>query len=122
MATEAAKYGATVDALPRPVTRQNTEFQLPGPLLTGLFSANEVGETFSIPGISGQLIILQVDSIDRPESETLDLLAQASALDIQAGISEDLYFAYQTSIAADVELNTNGAALDAYKRSLVTDQ
>ena len=122
LATEAAKYGATVDALPRPVTRQNTEFQLPGPLLTGLFSANEVGETFSIPGISGQLIILQVDSIDRPESETLDLLAQASALDIQAGISEDLYFAYQTSIAADVELNTNGAALDAYKRSLVTDQ
>lgn len=122
LATEAAKYGATVDALPRPVTRQNTEFQLPGPLLTGLFSANEVGETFSIPGISGQLIILQVDSIDRPEGETLDLLAQASALDIQAGISEDLYFAYQTSIAADVELNTNGAALDAYKRSLVTDQ
>ncbi|MEL7032893.1 MAG: SurA N-terminal domain-containing protein [Pseudomonadota bacterium] len=122
LATEAAKYGATVDALPRPVTRQNTEFQLPGPLLTGLFSANEVGETFSIPGISGQLIILQVDSIDRPESETLDLLAQASALDIQAGISEDLYFAYQTSIAADVELNTNGAAFDAYKRSLVTDQ
>ena len=122
LATEAAKYGATVDTLPRPVTRQNTEFQLPGPLLTGLFSANQAGETFSIPGISGQIIVLQVDSIDRPETETLDLLAQASALDIQAGISEDLFFAYQVSIAEDVELNTNGAALDAYKRSLVTDQ
>lgn len=122
LATEAAKYGATVDTLPRPVTRQNTEFQLPGPLLTGLFSANQAGETFSIPGISGQIIVLQVDSIDRPETETLDLLAQASALDIQAGISEDLFFAYQVSIAEDVELNTNGAALDAYKRSLVTEQ
>ncbi|MEO1187625.1 MAG: peptidyl-prolyl cis-trans isomerase, partial [Pseudomonadota bacterium] len=122
LATEAAKFGATVDTLPRPVTRQNTEFQLPGPLLSGLFSANEVGETFSIPGISGQVIVLQVDSIDRPESETLDLLAQASALDIQAGISEDLFLAYQISIADEIELSTNGAALDAYKRSLVTDQ
>ncbi|MEM7458154.1 MAG: SurA N-terminal domain-containing protein [Pseudomonadota bacterium] len=122
LSAEAAKYSASVDTLPRPVTRENTEFQLPGPLMSGLFSANETGETFSIPGISGQIIVLQVDSIDRPESETLDLLAQASALDIQAGISDDLYQAYAISIAEDVDLNTNGAALDAYKRSLVTEQ
>ena len=122
LATEAEKYGAVVDTLPRPVTRQNTEFQLPGSLMSGLFSANEAGETFSIPGISAQMIVLQVDSIDRPESETLDLLAQASALDIQAGISEDLFRAYLMSIAEDVELNTNGAAFEAYKRSLVTEQ
>ncbi|MEL7542047.1 MAG: hypothetical protein AAGJ51_14185, partial [Pseudomonadota bacterium] len=122
LSAEAAKYSASVDTLPRPVTRENTEFQLPGPLMSGLFSANETGETFSIPGISGQIIVLQVDSIDRPESETLDLLAQSSALDIQAGISDDLYQAYAISIAEDVELNTNGAALDAYKRSLVTEQ
>ncbi|MEM9181161.1 MAG: hypothetical protein AAGA89_15715, partial [Pseudomonadota bacterium] len=116
------KYGAVVDTLPRPVTRQNTEFQLPGSLMSGLFSANQAGETFSIPGISAQMIVLQVDSIDRPESETLDLLAQASALDIQAGISEDLFRAYLMSIAEDVELNTNGSAFEAYKRSLVTEQ
>ncbi|MEO1553689.1 MAG: SurA N-terminal domain-containing protein [Pseudomonadota bacterium] len=122
LATEAAKFSATVDTLPRPVTRENTEFQLPGPLMSGLFSANEEGETFSIQGISGQMIVLQIDSIDRPESETLDLLSQASALDIQTGISEDLFRAYLISIADDVELNTNGAALDAYKRSLVTEQ
>ncbi|MEM7328963.1 MAG: SurA N-terminal domain-containing protein [Pseudomonadota bacterium] len=119
---ESEKYSAAVDTLPRPVTRENTEFQLPGPLMTGLFSANEVGETFSIQGISGQMIILQVDSIDRPESETLNLLAQASALDIQSGISEDLFRAYLISIAENVDLETNAGALEAYKRSLVTEQ
>lgn len=122
LAAQAAAYNAALDTLPRPVTRENTEFQLPGPLLSGLFSANEVGETFSIQGLSGQMIIMQVDAIDRPASETLDLLAQASALEIQSGITEDLFRAYLISIANDVELNTNTNALNAYKRSLVTEQ
>ena len=119
---EAAKYNTAVDTLPRPVTRQNTEFQLPAPLMSGLFSANAEGDTFSIPGLAGQMIIMQVNSIERPESETLDLLAQASALDIRTGISEDLFRAYLMSIADDIELDTNASALDAYKRSLVTQQ
>lgn len=119
---EATKFSTEVETLPRPVTRENNEFQLPGALMSGLFSANEAGETFSIQGVSGQMIILQIDSIDRPESETLDLLAQASALDIQNGIAEDLFRAYLMSIAEDVELDTNGRAFEAYKRSLVTEQ
>lgn len=122
LAAEAAKYATEVETLPRPVTRENNEFQLPGSLMSGLFAANEAGETFSIQGVSGQMIVLQVDSIDRPESETLDLLAQASALDIQNGIADDLFRAYLISIAEDVELETNVRAFEAYKRSLVTEQ
>lgn len=122
LAAEAGKYETVVESLPRPVTRENNEFQLPGSLMSGLFSANEAGETFSIQGVSGQMIIMQVDSIDRPASETLDLLAQASALDIQNGIAEDLFRAYLISIAEDVELDTNARAFEAYKRSLVTEQ
>lgn len=122
LVAEAAKYATEVESLPRPVTRENREFQLPGSLMSGLFATNEAGETFSIQGVSGQMIILQVDSIDRPESETLDLLAQASALDIQNGIAEDLFRAYLISIADDVELDTNARAFEAYKRSLVTEQ
>ena len=122
LAAEAAKYDTAVESLPQPVTRENNEFQLPGSLMAGLFAANEAGETFSIQGVSGQMIILQVDSIDRPASETLDLLAQSSALDIQNGIAEDLFRAYLISIAEDVELETNARAFEAYKRSLVTEQ
>ena len=119
---EAAKVNATVESLPRPITRQNTDLQFPAPLLSGLFDANEVGETFSVQGVSGQMIIMQVTNIDRPESETLDLLAQASAIDIQTNIADDLFRAYLLSISEDVELTTNSRALDAYKRSLVTEQ
>ena len=122
LAAEAAKYATEIESLPRPVTRENTEFQLPGSLMSGLFAANEAGETFSIQGVSGQMIIMQVDSIDRPQSETLDLLAQASALDIQNGIADDLFRAYLISIAEDVELETNARAFEAYKRGLVTEQ
>lgn len=119
---EAEKYNATIESLPGPVTRQNTDLQLPRPMMTGLFSANVEGDTFSIPGISDQIIILQVTSIDRPADETLDLLAQSTAIDIETNIADDLFIAYLISIADTVELTTNANALDAYKRSLVTEQ
>lgn len=122
LAEEAEKFDATVESLPRPITRENTDLQVPRQLLNGVFAANEEGETFSIQGVSGQMIIMQVTDIDRPASETLDLLAQSSALDIQSNIADDLYRAYLISIASDVELDTNARALDAYKRGLVTPQ
>ncbi|MEL7113341.1 MAG: hypothetical protein AAGK93_10455, partial [Pseudomonadota bacterium] len=87
-----------------------------------MFAANAEGETFSIQGLSGQMIIMQITDIDRPENETLDLLAQSSALDIESNIADDLFRAYLISIAEDVEVTTNARALDAYKRSLVTEQ
>ncbi|MEM6651366.1 MAG: SurA N-terminal domain-containing protein [Pseudomonadota bacterium] len=119
---EAEKYNVTIESLPGPVTRQNTDLQLPRPMMTGLFSAKAEGDTFSIPGISDQIIILQVTSIDRPADETLDLLAQSTAIDIETNIADDLFIAYLLSIADTVELTTNANALDAYKRSLVTEQ
>ncbi len=119
---EAAKYNSVVEVLPRPVTRQNTEFQLPAPLMSGLFAANAEGETFSIQAMAGQMVVMQITDIDRPESETLDLLAQGSALEIQNSVSEDLFRAYLISISEDIEVKTNARGLDAYKRSLVTEQ
>ncbi|MFN3214655.1 MAG: SurA N-terminal domain-containing protein [Henriciella sp.] len=120
--TEAAKYNADVSSLPRPITRTNTDIQLPRQIIDGVFGVNEEGETFSLQAGASQTFILQVTQIDRPESETLDILAQASALEIENGIAEDLFRAYLMSIADDVELTTNGNAFEAYKRSLVTQQ
>ena len=119
---EAAKYSTTVESLPRPITRTNTDLQIPRPLIMGMFAANEEGDTFATAGLQNQMIIMQVTSIDRPAEQTLDILAQSSALEIQNGIAEDLFAAYVLGIATDIELNTNGAAFEAYKRSLVTEQ
>ncbi len=119
---EAARYAATVDSFPRSITRTNTDLQLPPPLINGLFNANAVGDTFSIPGLQNQIIIMQVTAIDRPAEETLDLLAANSALEIQNGIADDLFMAYLLGISDDVELDTNPGAFEAYKRSLVTEQ
>ena len=119
---EAATYNAEITSLPRPITRTNTDIQLPRQIIDGVFGLNEVGETFSLQAGSSQTFILQVTQIDRPESETLDILAQSSALEIQNGVAEDLFRAYLMSIAEDVELTTNGSAFEAYKRSLVTEQ
>ncbi|NQY96760.1 MAG: SurA N-terminal domain-containing protein [Henriciella sp.] len=119
---EAAKYATSVESLPRPITRTNTDLQMPRPLILGMFAANEEGETFATAGMQNQMIIMQVTSIDRPADETLDILAQSSALEIQNGVAEDLFAAYVLGISTDIELNTNGAAFEAYKRSLVTEQ
>lgn len=119
---EAARYAASVDSFPRSITRTNTDLQLPPPLINDLFNANAVGDTFSIPGLQNQIIIMQVTAIDRPAEETLDLLAANSALEIQNGIADDLFMAYLLGISDDVELDTNPGAFEAYKRSLVTEQ
>ncbi|MHA7858431.1 MAG: peptidylprolyl isomerase [Henriciella sp.] len=119
---EAAKYNAEVTALPRPIGRTSTETQLPRQIIDGIFGVNDEGDTFSLQAGSSQTFILQVTEIDRANDETLDILAQSSALEIQTGISEDLLRAYFMSIADDIELNTNASGYEAYKRSLVTQQ
>ena len=119
---EAAKYNAEVTALPRPIGRTSTETQLPRQIIDGIFGVNDEGDTFSLQAGSSQTFILQVTEIDRADDETLDILAQSSALEIQTGISEDLLRAYFMSIADDIELNTNASGYEAYKRSLVTQQ
>ncbi len=122
LAEQAANYGTVIESLPRPVSRTNTDLQLPRQLINALFAANAPGETFSTPGLPGQTIIMQVTNIDRPASETLDLLAESTAVNIQNNIAEDLFRAYLTSIQDDIDVKTNAAALDAYKSGLVTQQ
>jgi peptidyl-prolyl cis-trans isomerase D len=122
LALEAETYSSSVESLPRPITRANTELQIPRPLITGMFSANEVGDTFALPGLQNQMIIMQVTSIERPSGETLDLLAQSSAIEIQNGVADDLFAAYLLGISTHVDLDTNPGAFEAYKRSLVTEQ
>lgn len=122
LAEQAAIYDADLESLPAPITRTNTDLQLPRPFIDGIFNATETGDTFSLQGLSGQMIIMQVTNIDRPADETLDFLAIGSALEIQNGIADDLFRAYVIGIAEQIPLETNAAALNAYKAGLVTEQ
>ena len=122
LAEEAAKYGSQIETLPRPLTRVNFQANLPPALINGLFEARYQGDLLSAPGLPGQIIILQVNTIDRPASETLDILAAASVASVQNEVADDLYQAFFVEIQKEIELKVNSAAIDTYKRGIVPQQ
>ena len=54
LAAEAARYGAGIQTLPRPLSRVNFRADLPGTLINGLFEARGEGELLSAPGLPGE--------------------------------------------------------------------
>jgi len=122
LAEAAAQYGKTMEILPRPLSRVNFQANLPPTLINGLFEAREEGDLLSAPGLPGEIIVMQVTTIDRPEPETLDLLAVSTAASLQNQVADDLYQAFFAEIQKETELKVNGGALDAYKRGIVPQQ
>ena len=118
----ATQYGRATETLPRPLSRVNFEANLPPALINGLFEAREEGDLLSAPGLPGEIIVMQVGTIDRPEPETLDLLAASTAASLQNQVADDLYQAFFAEVQKETELEINGAALDAYKRGIVPQQ
>ncbi len=116
----AAQYGQATEALPRPLSRANFEANLPPALINGLFEARQEGDLLSAPGLPGEIIIMQVTTIDRPAPETLDLLAPSTAVSLQNQVADDLYQAFFAEIQKEIELEINSTALEAYKRDIVT--
>ncbi|MEO0550979.1 MAG: SurA N-terminal domain-containing protein [Pseudomonadota bacterium] len=122
LAQEAERYGAELVSLERPLTRTNFQANLPPALINGLFEANNEGDLLSAPGLPGQLIVMQVTLIDRPEQETLDVLAGVSAATLQAELERDLSTAFAMAIQAETELKVNDSAYEIYKRSIAVSQ
>lgn len=122
LAEEAAKYGTIVQTNPRALTRGNFVSELPSSMAVGLFSARRVGEIQSSQIGPGTLVVMEVTEIDRPETETLDLLSGGAAVTMRDQLADDLYQAFFTEIQKDTELEVNGAAFNAYKNGLVTTQ
>lgn len=115
----AAAYGGVIETLPEAYTRrQSNRIRLPGPLINSLFSANNVGDIFTGPGLPGQYVIMEVTEITRPDAETVDLLADTALPNLQNALAEDLYDAYFQAMQAESNVAINGAAYEAYKQSL----
>lgn len=119
---EAEKFGAELVSLERPLTRSNFQANLPPALINGLFEARNEGDLLTAPGLPGEIIVMQVTLIDRPEQETLDVLAGATAAGLQAELERDLSTAFSMAIQAETELKINMSAYEAYKRSVTPNQ
>ncbi|MEM1087498.1 MAG: SurA N-terminal domain-containing protein [Pseudomonadota bacterium] len=117
---EAARFGATIESTPRPLSRSNPQANLPRQLINGLFEAREEQDILTGPGLPGQTIILQVSAIDRPEAETVDILAETTAIGMRDGLANDLFDAFFLEIQSETKLEANAAALANYKRGLET--
>lgn len=122
LAEEAARYDAVLESNPRPLSRANPQANLPPQLINGLFEIDAEGDVISGPGLPGQMIILQATVIDRPAPETLDILAESASVGMQEQLSGDLFEAFFLEIQSEMELETNPAALDAYKRRIAPVQ
>lgn len=123
LAEAAQDYDRAVQTPERALTRLNyNEATLPPALINGLFEARNEGDLMTSPGLPGEMIILEVTEIDRPEPETLDLLASTAAVNMQGRVAEDLYQAYFAEIQRETELEINDSALAAYKRSVIPQQ
>ena len=118
LAVEAAALGTVLDSTTRPLSRSNPQANLPPQLITGLFDAQEEGAVLTAAGLAGQMIVLQVTTIDRPASETLDALATATSIGLVEPLANDLFEAFFLEIESDTNLETNAGALAAYKRNI----
>ncbi|MDJ0920842.1 MAG: SurA N-terminal domain-containing protein [Henriciella sp.] len=118
LAQEAEGFEAELVSLERPLTRTNFQANLPPALINGLFEARNEGDLLTAPGLPGQIIVMQVTLIDRPESETLDVLAGATAAGLQAELERDLSTAFSMAIQGETELKINASAYEGYKRSI----
>lgn len=115
---EAADYGTVLESNARPLSRANPQANLPPQLINGLFEARDEGEVLVGPGLPGQMIVLQVTVIDRPATETLDILAETTAAGLRDPLAGDLFEAFFLEIQSEMELETNDTALAAYKRRI----
>jgi len=117
----AAENNSVVQSLPAPLTRVNFRANLPNDLIRGLFSAREEGAVLSSPGLPNEMIVLQVNTIERAAPETLDLMAGAVAPQLQTEVSNDLFQAFFVEIQKSTELEMNAAGLETYKRRIAPE-
>ena len=118
LSEEAARFGTVLESNARPLSRTNPQANLPRQLINGLFEARGEGEVIVGPGLPGQNIVLQVTVIDRPATETLDILAETTAAGLLDPLASDLFEAFFLEIQTETKLETNDAALAGYKRGI----
>ncbi|MEM6901236.1 MAG: SurA N-terminal domain-containing protein [Pseudomonadota bacterium] len=96
---------------------------LPRPVLQTAFSLDEVGDVEIAPGLlPGEVFLVQLEELNRPQPEELDTLAIVSGVQLTQSLTQDLQQAFQVELRNSLEIESNSAALAAYRSSIVDNQ
>ncbi len=95
---------------------------LPPSVINAVFELGE-GETSIVQGRSpDEMILVRLDSIDRPASGELDSLAPVSASRIASQLRNDILFAFEQELTDVVKVTTDDNAFNAYRARIVEAQ
>lgn len=123
LSAAAESADAVLENLTPPISRLTAEQSgLPNSALAGVFAAKE-GDILMFPTRRGeQILMLQLDRINRPTTDTLGELETAAAASIAQSLEQDLQAAIESEIRTVMDLKTNNTAFSAYKTSIMTEQ
>ena len=123
LAAAAAAADSAVDSPTMPLTRVTAEQSgLPTPAITAIFSGAE-GDVYAYPSRAGdKYMVVRLDKITPPSDEALEVLGTRATSSLNQALNEDLQVALQAEIERAIKLKTNPGALEAYKRTIASDQ
>lgn len=118
----AEQHASTIERPERGLRRTAPDRTLPQAVLQSAFSLEE-GQTAIVQGRSlTELILVKLETIERPETSELDVLAPLSAPKIAEQINNDILFAFDDAVQDAMDIKTNDAIYNAYKTRIIEDQ
>ena len=93
------------------------------PLTVSGLSAVRSGRTILHPtsleiapgALPGEVYVVQLEELNRPQPEELDTLAIVSGVQLTQTLTQDLQQAFQVELQGALEVESNAAALAAYR-------
>ncbi|MCA8891920.1 MAG: SurA N-terminal domain-containing protein [Hyphomonas sp.] len=120
---EARAVNAPVETPPTSITRMTAEESgLPNSAIGGIFSGKP-GDVFTYPNRTGdKYMIVQLQAVNDPSAEALAVADPDASSSLVSSLDSDLAAAMEAEMAGAVKLKVNGAAYNAYKASISSDQ
>nr|WP_321510817.1 SurA N-terminal domain-containing protein [uncultured Hyphomonas sp.] len=121
--SEAQAVSAPVETPPAAITRMTAEESgLPNSAIGGVFSGKP-GDVFTYPNRTGdKYMIVQLQAVNDPSAEALAAADPNASSSLVSSLDSDLATAMEAEMAGAVKLKVNGAAYNAYKASISSNQ
>ncbi|MEL6957306.1 MAG: hypothetical protein AAFO88_11755, partial [Pseudomonadota bacterium] len=80
-------------------------------------------DVFTLPGPGpGQMLVAQLIAINPPEPVEIEVLSGLVGAELEQSLRNDLLAAMENEFRDTLEVQANGAALEAYKRQILDQQ
>lgn len=122
LADVAEGLGKTLNSTIRPISRANYDGAVPQQLLVPVFRSNE-NDVFTLPGPGpSQMLVANVTEILPPEPVEIQVLSGLVGAELEESLRNDLLAAMENEFRDALEVQANGAALEAFKRQILDQQ